>query len=325
MARPMNPEDSAAVARMHLSRRIDDIDQLVASYRSSPSSCVQTTTGFGVSINGLVTPRLEIRDVAFDAGVINSITHPSPRLALILGVEGETRVMGKLLTSSSVGCVDLQSGLVARLKPGSRWCNITFDWNLLHRVAETHGYVIPTGDYSCGIPFSTHEMLISTLSRMVRNRLFTDLSDAEFEDELARLCLRLLSAPQRKCRGWHLVHERTIHRVIDIIQSEYASPLTVTDLCQQANIGERVLQYKFKEIVGCSVQKYLMFYRLHRARSMLLHGESQRVSDVASACGIHHAGRFSQYYRSLFGQSPRELLVAPKRFPDSRDRLSRLH
>lgn len=58
------------------------------------------------------------------------------------------------------------------------------------------------------------------------------------------------------------------------------------------------------------MQQYLMNHRLHRARAMLMKGEYEQVKDVAIACGIPHAGRFSQYYKRLFGQLPRETLLA---------------
>ena len=37
---------------------------------------------------------------------------------------------------------------------------------------------------------------------------------------------------------------------------------------------------------------------------------AEQVKDVANACGIPHAGRFSQYYKQMFGQLPRETLLA---------------
>ena len=65
----------------------------------------------------------------------------------------------------------------------------------------------------------------------------------------------------------------------------------------------------FREATGLSVQQYLMIYRLQQARAMLLHGEYEQISEVARACGIHHTGRFAQYYRRFFGKSPRDTVA----------------
>ena len=322
----MNGIYTDKVCRLHVSRSFDDVELLTDSYRATPSSCIQTTAGrFGAKIHAMATTRLEIRDVGFDVGVINSISHPTPRLALFLGAGGAARLMDNQLTGSNLGYVNLEQGFIARMQPGSRWCNISFDWGLIHQVAEPHGYVLPGGSYSCQVPPAAHKVLLAMLTQVVRNQLFAELSDDELEDELARICLRVLSAPQLVRSEWRIDHLRAIHRVLDFIHTEYSNPITVTSLCQLVGVSERVLQYKFKETMGCSIQQYLLSYRLHRARSMLLLDTKRQVNEVASACGIHHAGRFSQYYRRLFGGSPRDLLTAPKRLRSSRSRSNLLH
>ena len=86
--------------------------------------------------------------------------------------------------------------------------------------------------------------------------------------------------------------------------------MTVTGLCQLAGVSERTLQYTFRKATGLTVQQYLMSYRLHRARALLTGGEVTQVKDAAQARGFHHAGRFSQYFKKLFGESPSQVLLS---------------
>ncbi len=49
--------------------------------------------------------------------------------------------------------------------------------------------------------------------------------------------------------------------------------------------------------------------RLDAARQRLLSERSSSVTDVALEFGFGHLGRFSAYYRSRFGELPRQTLL----------------
>lgn len=302
--------EADSVSRVHVSGTIDDVERLITSYQSGSLSGVQTTTGkLGARIHALATRRVELRDVSFDAGILLTIHNPVSRFGMTVGVAGETRVFGRALTSSSIGFLNGRNGMIARLQPGSRWCNLALDRNLVNQVAETHGYAAPNGDCSRSLPLQRRRMLAATLSAIAQNRLMCEISDAELEDELARCLLREMNAGRRCSREWRVGRLQAVHRIIDFIQAEYAGPVTVTELCGLVGLSERTVQYRFREITGFSVQQYLMNYRLHRAHELLCHGDCAQVGEAARGVGIHHAGRFSQYYKQLFGRSPRETLA----------------
>ncbi len=302
--------EAVSSSRIHISRRIDEVEDLIGSYRTAGLSCVQTTAGkLGARVHGLATRRAELREVSFDAGIVLTIHDPVPRFGLAIALAGETRVLGQPLTSSNLGFLSGRNGMIARLKPGSRWCNVALDWNLVFQVAETHGYRIPTGDSSRALPPERHDRLAALLSAMARRQLMSETGDAELEDELVRSCLRELNPDRRSGREWRLAYLPMVRRVIEFIQAEYANPVTVTGLCALVGVSERTLQYRFRETTGFTVQQYLMKYRLHRAHALLTHGEYTRIGEVAHAVGIHHPGRFSEYYRRLFGHHPRKSLA----------------
>jgi transcriptional regulator GlxA family with amidase domain len=84
----------------------------------------------------------------------------------------------------------------------------------------------------------------------------------------------------------------------------------VQDISLASGIGVRALQLCFRERFRMGPMEYLRLRRLHEARAVLGRGSpgSVTVTDVALLCGFSHLGRFSHYYRSTFGETPRQAL-----------------
>lgn len=297
-------------ARRHVSAKLDEVELLVESFRAASLQCVQTTAGqLGASVRAVSTRRTEVREVAFGAGAVISLGDSFSRFAVGIGLRGDIRTLNGRLTGSNIAYINGRNGMVARLAPGSRWCNISFDHDLIHCAADTHGYSLPTAeDTFLGLPVPKHNALGAVLSRVAGNELWSDACDVELEDELALTVLRLFNPGTRGARARRGCRQRLVRQVIEIIRAEFTQTITVTSLCQRVGAGERTLQYAFKSVTGLSVQQYLMAHRLQAARALLLRGDCERVSDAACACGIHHPGRFAQYYRRLYGESPRRSL-----------------
>lgn len=85
---------------------------------------------------------------------------------------------------------------------------------------------------------------------------------------------------------------------------------TVAQLAQAAGTSPRILEYCFAELIGLSPREYLRCVRLNRARRDLRGADPRTttVAEVAMHWGFWHLGRFSAYYRALFGESPSETL-----------------
>jgi hypothetical protein len=61
-----------------------------------------------------------------------------------------------------------------------------------------------------------------------------------------------------------------------------------------------------RESAGITPQKWARCLALHRARQHLQSPEARAltVQGIANGCGFRHMGRFSTYYRELFGEAP---------------------
>ncbi len=87
-------------------------------------------------------------------------------------------------------------------------------------------------------------------------------------------------------------------------------PVTVTQLCEVANVSRRSLQYSFESILGISPIQYLRISRLNGVRRNLVAArQGQSVSDIAAQWGFWHLSQFAKDYKQLFGESPSQTLV----------------
>jgi AraC-like DNA-binding protein len=289
--------------------RTDDVDLLSGRYYAAPIDFVQVDSGrLGAEIHAVATPKVEVREAHFDSTVLNLVQRPLGRYGIALGTTGNAQLFGTRFNNSNLAYTDGRNGVIARIDAGSGWCNLTIDNVFLQDVAAVHDYIIPAGDDARGLPIFERAALLERLARIARSQEGATLSDEQFEDAMALLVLRTLNpvsryAAKKPDKCWTVAHE-----VIDFIHANYTRPMTLTALCQLVGVSERTLRYNFLKATGLSLQRYLTHYRLHRARALLVESKVADVRDAAAACGIPHAGRFSQYYKALFGESPGEVL-----------------
>lgn len=276
---------------------------------------MQTTPGkLDAQICRMSTGRVEASDASYKAGVLLTAENRYPRFGLGICVSGETQLLGAKLTNSNVGYLGGYNGVIVRLGPNTRWCNVTVDWTLLNEVAATHRYQIPHGDDSHALPSKFHNKLAHSLSLVAQGNAMGDLSDAQFEDEMALTVLRILNPPRNHRDKIKASARRSVAlQIIEYIHVNYRDRMTITGLCKIAGVSERSLQYVFLDATGLSVQQYLINYRLHHAHRLLAKGLVSSVKEASRACGIPHAGRFSMYFKQLFNEYPADLLARSAR------------
>jgi AraC family transcriptional regulator, ethanolamine operon transcriptional activator len=98
--------------------------------------------------------------------------------------------------------------------------------------------------------------------------------------------------------------------------------LNVPQLAAALGVSERTLLLGFRAAIGRTPQEFLRLYRLNRAREQLLRrSEGARarnaITEAAMSWGFWHLGRFSAYYRDMFGEYPLET-VSGRRMPERR-------
>jgi len=106
----------------------------------------------------------------------------------------------------------------------------------------------------------------------------------------------------------HEMRTKLVNACWNLARREEDRNLTIEDLCAETKASERVLRCAFQEMTGHSPALFLRNHRLHKARRKLLDGASA-VKEAAYSCGFTEMGRFSGYYRKLFGENPSETLA----------------
>jgi len=67
------------------------------------------------------------------------------------------------------------------------------------------------------------------------------------------------------------------------------------------------LYRKFKSLTDRTVNEYLISFRLHKARELLM-TTGLNVSEVAYDTGFKNLSHFSRVFTEMFGKNPREFI-----------------
>lgn len=100
---------------------------------------------------------------------------------------------------------------------------------------------------------------------------------------------------------------RHVKLAVDYIRDHIETQPTPGDLAQLAGVSLRALQYGFHQFVGTSIAAYLRHARLQRAHADLLADPGATVDAIARKWGFANAGRFSRYFRTVYGIYPSRL------------------
>jgi len=102
---------------------------------------------------------------------------------------------------------------------------------------------------------------------------------------------------------------REVKKVEDYISARAEDDIRVEDLVAVAGVSARTLFDKFRRARGTSPMQFLRRVRLDRVRAELLRGEpGVSVTDIALRWNFDQLGRFAQYYRTAFGETPSQTL-----------------
>ena len=104
--------------------------------------------------------------------------------------------------------------------------------------------------------------------------------------------------------------DHAIQRCLQRIEEADWTELSPAVLCEVGGVGERTLQYAFRERFGLTPAAFLKARRLAVVRERLLRADAmeETVGDVSAALGFWHLGHFAADYRRLFSEAPSETL-----------------
>lgn len=105
-----------------------------------------------------------------------------------------------------------------------------------------------------------------------------------------------------------------IHEAVVYIQQNYQRKLTVEEVASFCKLNRIYFSRRFKEVMGCTPQQFLIQQRLTHAAG-LLRSTNLPVKAVSSQCGYPNPLHFSQAFRNQYGLSPKEWRSQNKEAP----------
>lgn len=99
-------------------------------------------------------------------------------------------------------------------------------------------------------------------------------------------------------------------RMIRYIESRFGRRVTVNEVAGELDVTPRALHYAVRSTLGISPLDLILAFRLNQVRNELwdTRRSGPSVTAAALAQDFGHLGRFSQQYRTLFGELPSETL-----------------
>lgn len=107
-----------------------------------------------------------------------------------------------------------------------------------------------------------------------------------------------------KCRT-NPKYSAAVQKCVDYIEMHLRERIRAADLAAVAGYGEYYTTRKFREETGLSINDYIKFAKVERAK-VLLQSTDMEVQEIADSLGFSSRSHFSQSFKQVAGYSPME-------------------
>ncbi len=108
---------------------------------------------------------------------------------------------------------------------------------------------------------------------------------------------------ERESTGITAITDPTVSRAVNLLQKQYAEPLTISYLAERLHVSERTLHRRFHHLLGRGPAEELRRIRIERAKLLLIE-TNRKVIDIALDSGFSGAPQFSSVFREATGMTP---------------------
>lgn len=97
-------------------------------------------------------------------------------------------------------------------------------------------------------------------------------------------------------------------RARDLMIDRLENGVSIVAICRDVGVSRRSLECAFRTAIGMGPAQYIRKLQLNRVRRELLTSQNtgSSIGTLAARHGVWHWSRFSQGYREMFGELPRE-------------------
>lgn len=99
------------------------------------------------------------------------------------------------------------------------------------------------------------------------------------------------------------VKNSIVFQAIEFIHQHYREDITVHFIASNLNISNSYLSQIFKKELGISIIKYIITYRIQKAKELIASSD-ELVCHVAARVGFFEVKHFSKTFKKVTGLSP---------------------
>ena len=144
---------------------------------------------------------------------------------------------------------------------------------------------------------------VQILSDMVCEKIVTSYldfekkKDIEFYPQFEKCVLEQIDIKESQS----LITDERILVAIDYIRARLSEKITCQEVADAVALSQGRLSHLFKEQVGMTFASYLVYQRILRVYTEILHGKS--ITETALQAGFSSSGHFADVNRRVFGLS----------------------
>ncbi len=96
-----------------------------------------------------------------------------------------------------------------------------------------------------------------------------------------------------------------LHQAVEYLETNFADPISISELSEVCNITERQLRNIFERVYGCTPLHYLWNIRIRKA-CFYLASTDLPIAEIAALTGFEDSNYFSRKFRQALGVTPRD-------------------
>ena len=192
--------------------------------------------------------------------------------------------------------------------------SVTIENNFLDKFVTSSGYQYFFKTIKNDETFNIDRKDARKIRQLVMNLWSYEIIDTEIvSPHLTKLIIEsILSSHSNVSRRVGLSRGKVFEKAKEIIHDNFENPINVPSLLKELGTSERNLRYAFNQHAGVSPRKYINYYRLNKARKLIITGKIEKIVDAAHQIGFWHTGKFAADYRMLFGEYPSQTKKSAK-------------
>lgn len=101
----------------------------------------------------------------------------------------------------------------------------------------------------------------------------------------------------------HRKNSDYVKQAVTFIEHNYAYPIKITDIASAVGLERSYLYRMMMKDIGQSPMQYLISYRLHAAKQLLVQNELS-ITEVAYSCGFTSSSAFYKHFKAAFDMTP---------------------